>query len=131
MRRALLPIAAVLITAVLSGCSGQGLKNTQILDVDSTLKVDPTGSFTVAGAWDLKYTFDCSNQQSQRLLNANQVALTVFNSDDDSLNSEHATAGAKGRSGGTTLHFTRGGTFYVLVETVCSWRVVVLDLNGV
>jgi hypothetical protein len=129
MRAALLPMAA-LMTAVLSGCSGQLLKNTQILDVDSSIHVNPTGSFTAGAAWDLKYTFDCSNQQSQRILNAGQVTLTVFDSDDDSLNFEHPTATAKGRNGGATLHFTRGGTFYVLVETVCSWRVVVLDLNG-
>jgi hypothetical protein len=129
MRGALLAIA-VLMTAVLSGCSGKLLTTTQILDVDSTLRLDPTGSFTVGGAWDLKYTFDCSSQQSQRILNAGQVTLTVFDSDDDSLNFEHPKVTATGRSGGARLHFTRGGTFYVLVETVCSWRVVVVDLNG-
>ena len=124
-----MPMALVAALA-LAGCSNQLLKNTQVLDVDSSLHVDPTGSFTVAAAWDLKYTFDCSSQLSQRLIPAGQVTLTVFDSDDQSFNAEHPNLTASGRSGGSTVHFSRGGTFYVQVTSPCSWRVVVTDLAG-
>lgn len=129
MRRACALLPAILLLT-LSGCSSQLLKNTQVLDVDSSLHVDPTGSFTVAAAWNLKYTYDCSSQVSQRVANAGHLTLAVFDSDDQSYNFEHPTVSASGRSGGSTLHFVRGGTFYVSVTSVCSWRVVVVDLEG-
>lgn len=129
MTRWMAPVIVLALVA-LSGCSGQLLKTSQIMDIDSSLRIDPTGSFTVAASWDLKYTYDCSSQKSQGLASANQVTITVYNSDDDSLNAEHPTIVAHGRSGGATLHFKRGGTFYAQIDTVCSWRVVVVDLNG-
>ena len=130
MSRRLLAATALLATLLLSGCSNRLLKNTQVLDVDSSLHIDPTGSFTVAAAWDLRYTYDCSSQLSRQVGNAGHISLSVLDSDDQSYNFEHPSVSASGRSGGATLHFTMGGTFYVQVTSVCSWRVVVTDLNG-
>ena len=129
MRRPLALLGVVAALAV-SGCSNAALKNTQVLDVDSGAHLDPTGSFTVAAAWNLTYTFDCSSEISQRLAGADTVSLTVFDSDDQSYNFEHPMVSASGRSGGSTLHFSRGGTFFIDVTSSCSWRVVVVDLDG-
>ncbi len=128
--RGLIVLATLPLLLGLGGCSGQLLKTAQVMDLDSSLHINPTGSFTVAAAWDLKYTYDCSSQHSQGLLKANKATVIVYNSDDDSLNAEHPRVTAQGLSGGATVHFKRGGTFYAEVDTVCSWRVVVIDLNG-
>ena len=128
MRRLLL--VPLLALTGLAGCSGQLLKQSQIMDIDNNLHINPTGSFSVDRSWDLKYSYDCSAQKSQGLTGADRVTVIVFNSDDDTYNAEHGRVTVRGTRGAETLHFKRGGTFYVQMDTVCSWRVVVLDLNG-
>ena len=126
MRRALLALAAVLLTA----CSTQLLSSSQVLDIDSAQGIDPTGNFTVTGAWDLAYTYDCSRQRSEGLGGADGFSFTVFNSDDHSLASEHPELKVKGRNGRGTLHFKRGGIYYVRIDSICDWTLNARELRA-
>jgi hypothetical protein len=123
-------VAGGLALLALQGCNAQLLTQTDVLDVDNFQAINPTGNFTLAGTWDLKYAFDCSKQRSQGLAGLNQFGMTVYNSDDDSANAEHPTLNLKGSKGGATIHFKRGGTFRVKIDSRCDWRISVIDTNS-
>jgi hypothetical protein len=118
MRRIL--VAALALTT-LTACSTT-VANNEVLSLESSQNVDPTPNFAVQHAWTLAYHWDCSSQLSEGTAGADGMQFTVINSDDDTLNSEHPLLSLKGRSGGATLTFHRGGTFRVKVVTPCDWR---------
>jgi hypothetical protein len=117
-------LATALAVPVLAGCSTT-LASTEVLSIDNTQNVDPTADFTVDGSWDLSYHWDCSSQQSEGVAGADRAEFDIINSDDDTLDSEHPMVVVKGRSGGSSVHFVRSGTFHILVTTPCSWRLAV------
>lgn len=115
---------ALLSLLTLTACSTT-VSNNEVLSIQSSQNVDPTADFAVQHTWDLTYHWDCSSQLSEGTAGADGIRFTVINSDDDSLNSEHPSLDLKGRSGGSTLKFHRGGTFRVDVVTPCDWRLSV------
>jgi hypothetical protein len=90
---------------VLLSIKGSGTKTTQ--------------SFTAAGAWDLSYTYDCSNFGGQ-----GNFQVMVYNND-GSLSFENAPVNELGASGSDVEHYHTGGTFYLEVNSECSWSVTV------
>lgn len=120
---------AVCATLCLAGCNTQALSAAEVLSVDSSQGVDPTGNFTVLGHWGLAYAFDCSREQSEGVAGADRFAMSVYNADDQSLASEHPQVSAISRKGGTTMHFARGGTYFVQVDSACDWRLSVEDFG--
>ena len=126
MRRAFL---AALALPLLAACSTT-LSQSEVLSVDSSANINPTANFAVQGSWDVTYNYDCAEQQSEGTAGANRIELDVINSDDNSLNSEHPIVKATGRSGSSTVHFHRGGTFDIKVVTPCSWRLSVDEVTS-
>ena len=114
---------------VLTGCNLQALSAAEVVSIDSTQGVDPTGNFTVPGRWDLSYNWDCSRELSQGVAGADRFDMTVYNADDASLAAEHPQVTVLKRKGGSTMHFQRGGTYYVQVDSACDWRLSVEDLG--
>jgi hypothetical protein len=122
-------------------CNTQLLTQTNVLDEDSSLSGSTTGfttaSFSVASTWDLTYTYDCRRQLTEKLVGANGFEVIVYNADDripntdlSSGNSEHPDTVVVGKKGSSTIHFKRGGTFYLKVASLCDWRVSVVDTAG-
>jgi hypothetical protein len=110
--------------AMLPACSTT-VSSSEVLSIDSSQNANPTSDFAVQRAWDLAYHWDCSSQLSEGTAGADGMRFTVINSDDDSLDGEHPSLDLKGRSGGATLSFRRGGTFHIHVVTPCDWRLTV------
>lgn len=124
------PAVAIAMCGLLTGCNSGLLTTSVVLDVDSSQNTNPTGIFSTAGAWDLQYQWDCSRQRSEGLPQANGVSMLVNNADDDSGASEHSRVARKGTKGKARLDFKRGGSFYVKVDSICDWHLIVDDLGG-
>jgi hypothetical protein len=121
------------VALLLSGCSVRLLSQTAVISVDNSQAGaggDSTGQFSVPGAWDLKFNHDCSRKKSEGLPGADALDMTIYNADDDSTNSEHPEVHLTGAKAARVLHFNRGGSFYVKVDSRCDWRVQVLDRSG-
>ena len=131
--RAVLRLAATCAGAglLLCGCSLGQVQSAVLVDTDSTAatsrSLDP---FTVSGPWQIKYTFDCTKENSEGLLDVNQFTIDVFNGDDNSTAFEHpqTTVIAVKRRG--TLNFMTPGDYYLHVDTQCDWTLQVVDLSS-
>jgi len=86
---------------VLMKSSGSGQKQTQ--------------KFTAAGDWDLAYNYDCSN--------ANGLDLFQMYLYDGDGNLAGVGANSQERKGNDVTHQHQGGTFYVEVNTACTWQI--------
>jgi hypothetical protein len=129
-KRALVTVILMAASATLAGCNAQLLTQTDLLDVDSTQNINPTGNFTVNGAWELKYKYDCAKQKSEGIGDINRFHMVVFNSDDLATNSEHSEVQVEGPKKSDVLHFKRPGTFYVDVDSHCDWRISIIETGG-
>ena len=130
MRRLVRSALAVVVAGLsLSACSAQLLSQTDVLDLDSSQNINPTGNFSVTGTWTLTGSFDCSRARARGASGASGLQMTVINSDDQSSNSEHPQVTLSGTKGSQTLRFTRGGTFSVQVDTPCDWHLSVVDMG--
>jgi hypothetical protein len=116
---------------LLCGCNLGQAQNAILVDADSTKgptqHIDP---FTVRGAWQIKYTFDCTKQNSEGVLNADQFTIDVFDGDDNSTAFEHpqTTFVSVKRKG--TLSFRTPGNYYLQVDTQCDWTLQVVDVSN-
>jgi hypothetical protein len=116
---------------LLCGCSLGQSQSAILVDTDSTNGTARSlAPFTVSGHWQIKYTFDCTKQNSEEVLNVNQFTVDVFNGDDNSTAFEHpqTTFVSVKRQG--TLNFTTPGNYYLHVDTQCDWTVQVIDLSS-
>ena len=129
-RRLLSLLCAAAAAVSLAGCNTTLLSKSDILDIDSTLQVDPTGNFTVPGTWELHYSYDCSKQRSEGLADLNRFDMIVYDSDDASTNFEHPELHLQGAKHSGVLNFKRGGTFYVFIDSRCDWKLSVVDTSG-
>lgn len=121
-------ILALLATTV-AGCKSRLLTTTQILDIDSGSKRAQTAPFNVLGTWDMTYSFDCQRQHTEGLKDLDRFDLTVYNSDDDSTSFESPEQHDRAAKGGQTVHYTRGGWYYIKVDSPCDWRLEVVQLG--
>lgn len=81
--------------------SGSGTKQTQ--------------TFIAAGDWDLNWTYDCTAAGG----NGNFI-VTVYNQD-GSVSFDNTPVNQLGAKGGDVQHYHTGGTFYLSVNSECSW----------
>lgn len=79
-----------------------------------------TQKFTATGDWDLIWAYDCSNFITQK------AAFQVFNytGDGDVLTGNAPVNQLGGKDSGVE-HYHKGGTYYLVVSSVCSWSVKV------
>ena len=124
-------LAALSTGVLLSSCSLGGSRSTILLDRDSTSGASQTTSaFAVSGPWQIRYTFDCTKQNSEGVLNSDQFTVDVFNGDDNSTAYEHpqTTVVSVKRKG--VLAFSTPGNYYLHVDTACDWTLQVVDATG-
>lgn len=84
--------------------SGSGTK--------STLK------FTAGGDWDLNWTYDCSGFSGGQ----GNFIVTVYN-DGGSISYQNNGVNQLGKSDSGVEHYHNGGTFYLEVNSECSWTI--------
>jgi len=113
----LLPLAALLLAA----CGDSRLDAT-LIDYENQGD-GQVPYFEPPAGWSLAYTWDCSTERSQNPTVSAQFAFVVFNADDTSLASEHPTLQREGLKGSGTLHYARGGAYYIRVTSPCDWRI--------
>ena len=87
--------------------SGSGTKSTQ--------------KFTAGGDWDLNWSYDCSSFGYK-----GNFQVFVYNSD-GSISFSNSGVNQLGMSDSGVEHYHSGGTFYLEVNSECSWK---LDAQG-
>jgi len=125
-----LRLHAALMTSLcmlLVGCTGSSKSGDVLAVYSSTANAGQTGRFKPAGAWDLEYSFNCSRERSEGVPGAKGLALTVHNSDDDSLAFENPQANSGAFQGKGVLHFKESGDYYVGMQTRCDWDVSIVN----
>jgi hypothetical protein len=116
---------------LLCGCSLGQSQSAILVDTDSTTgSTQSLAPFTVSGHWQIKYTFDCTKQNSEEVLNVNQFTVDVFNGDDNSTAFEHPQTTFVSVKRRGTLDFTTPGNYYLHIDTQCDWTVQVVDLSS-
>jgi len=124
--------SVVVITSMalmLVGCSAKLQSSADILDLQGDQRIDASSKFSSPRSWDLQYGYDCSRQVSEGIPDINRFDLIVYNGDDSSTASEHPELHLEGRKKASVLHFRRGGTYYLAVDSRCDWHVSVIDTS--
>ena len=113
----------------LAGCgSSASATNRTVLDFDSSLIVK-TDNFETHGKWDVVYSWDCHQARAQGNQAASGFKFVVFNSDDDSTAAETDPQVARpGVRGQGTVHYANAGFYYLQVESLCKYRIRVLNV---
>ena len=78
-----------------------------------------TESFTTAGAWNLTYSYDCSSFGDR-----GNFQVFIYNGD-GSMSFSNSGVNQLGASGSDTDYYHTGGTFYLEVNSECSWHIQV------
>lgn len=78
-----------------------------------------TESFTAAGAWNLTYSYDCSTFGDR-----GNFQVFIYNGD-GSMSFSNSGVNQLGASGSDTDYYHTGGTFYLEVNSECSWHIQV------
>jgi hypothetical protein len=97
------PVQAATAPQVLLDISGSGSKS--------------TAKFTAAGDWDLNWSYDCSGFGYK-----GNFQVFVYNSD-GSISFSNSGVNQLGMSGTDVEHYHSGGTFYLTVNSECSWKI--------
>ncbi|HVS78886.1 MAG TPA: hypothetical protein VHD84_01190 [Candidatus Saccharimonadales bacterium] len=100
------PVKKVASPQTLLNLSGSGTKQTRL--------------FTAANSWDLHWSYDCSNFGGQ----GNFIVSVYDKSGSPSL--ENSDVNQLGGSGSDVQHYYQGGTFYLSINSECSWKVKVV-----
>jgi hypothetical protein len=87
---------------VLLDLSGNGTKTTQ--------------KFTAASDWDLNWSYDCTS-----FGNSDNFQVMIYNGD-GSLSTDNALVNRLGSKDSGVEHYHTGGTFYLVVNSECSWH---------
>lgn len=75
-----------------------------------------TAKFTAAGDWDLNWSYDCSNFGQQ-----GNLQIFVYNGS-GSISFQNTGVNQLGNSGADVEHYHNGGTFYLVINSVCKWK---------
>jgi len=78
-----------------------------------------TAKFTAASDWDLNWSYDCSKFGYQ-----GNFQVFVYNGD-GSMSFSNSGVNQLGKSGADVEHYHTGGTFYLEVNSECSWKIQV------
>lgn len=87
-----------------------------LLDLTGT-GTSQTQQFTAVANWDLNWRYDCTSLGSQ-----GNFQVMVYNKD-GSLSYENTLVNQLGNSGTDVQHYYKAGTFYLNVNSECSWHV--------
>jgi hypothetical protein len=74
-----------------------------------------TQKFTARGDWDLAWTYDCSSFGAQ-----GNFVVMVYNGD-GSMSFQNSALNQIGTKGSDVQHYHTGGTFYLDINSECSW----------
>ncbi len=99
------PSAAVAESQTLLKISGSGSKTTE--------------KFTVAGDWDLNWTYDCKNFGQ-----SGNFQVFIF-TDDGQMSFNNSPVNQLGMSDSGVEHYHKGGTYYLTMNSVCKWSIEV------
>lgn len=78
-----------------------------------------TESFTAAGAWNLIWSYDCSNFGSK-----GNFQVFIYDGNGN-MSFDNSGVNQLGASGSDTDYYHVGGTYYLEVNSECSWHVTV------
>lgn len=78
-----------------------------------------TQKFTAAGDWDMAWSYDCANFGYQ----GNFIVTPTGEDNNPSLANQ--SVNQLGKSGQDVEHYHHGGTYYLSVNSECSWHVTV------
>jgi hypothetical protein len=87
--------------------SGTGTKSTQ--------------TFTVNNSWQMQWSYNCSNFGDQ-----GNFQVFIYTSD-GSMSFDNEGVNEEGMSGSDTEYYHTGGTYYLEVNSECSWNITVQD----
>ena len=76
-----------------------------------------TAKFTAGGDWDLNWSYDCSNFGYK-----GNFQVFVYNGD-GSMSFSNSGVNQLGMSDSGVEHYHSGGTFYLTVNSECSWKI--------
>ncbi|MEA2682349.1 MAG: hypothetical protein QOK05_677 [Chloroflexota bacterium] len=118
------------LTLLTSGCgSSSSATSRTLFDFDASA-AQKTENFQTHGKWDVVYSWDCSVAQAQGNKAANGFRFTVFNSDDDSTAAEDKPEVVlSGLTGKGTEHYRNAGIYYFKLNSLCKYRVRVLNVS--
>jgi hypothetical protein len=80
-----------------------------------------TAKFTAASDWDLNWSYDCSNFNNQ-----GNFQVMIYNGD-GSMSFSNAMVNELGASGSDVEHYHSSGTYYLVVNSECKWK---LNVQG-
>jgi hypothetical protein len=104
-------------TAPVAQTASQSIPQT-LLDLKGS-GTKTTQKFTAASDWDLEWSYDCSNFGSQ-----GNFMVYVYNGD-GSISYSNAGVNQLGKSDSGVENYHSGGTFYLTVNSVCKWKIMV------
>lgn len=77
-----------------------------------------TQKFTAPGDWNLAWSYDCSS-----FFGGTGVFQAYIYNGDGSLSLQNSLVNQLGANGHGVEHYHHGGTFYLVVNSVCSWHI--------
>ena len=88
---------------------------------------ETTEVFTADGAWDLRWSYDCSSTLGSQYpkLDACDFFLTVKQMSDCQVSPENQGIARHGEPDQGVVHYHTGGTFYFVVDSYGSWTFTV------
>ena len=119
------PPAALLLALWLCAC---GSSTVHLVDDDASGDAT-TPAFTTHSAWQLQYSWDCSNQVARGVSSGGQFSYQLFYADDDTLSAEQPQLSRKGSTGSGKVSYLQPGPYYVQVSSPCKWRVQVVTTS--
>lgn len=90
----------------------------QLLDITGS-GTKTTQKFTAAGDWDMAWSYDCSSFGYQ----GNFIVTPTGEDNNPSLANQ--SVNQLGKSGHDVEHYHHGGTYYLSINSECSWHVTV------
>ena len=88
---------------------------------------ETTEVFTADGAWDLRWSYDCSSSLGSQYpkLHTCDFFLTVKEMSDCQVSLENQGITRHGAPDHGVVHYTTGGTFYFVIDSYGSWKFTV------
>ena len=109
----------------LAACTAQDTASQVLLDAPAT-GPGQLPVFAAPGAWQIRYSWDCSAQRSQGNPAAGHFGFTVINEDDGSQAGLGGQVSKSGEKGHGLYGYRLPGQYHLVVDTVCKYEVKVL-----
>lgn len=83
--------------------------------------ITTTHTFTVASNWDLSWSYGCTSSQGP----PRHFVILIINNSDASILTGSQPINQRDAKGSGAMHYHTGGTFYLAIDSRCSWHVTV------